>query len=211
MQPIKVSVQLDTADDDGAAQNQTPSGAGDLTLNGALVTNGVAELCDAGMERQVLVTTASNESAKTITIYGTDANGQAINESMTGPNATTGTTTGYFRTITRVAVSAAFTGNVKVGTNGVGATRPVALNTYGRPEVSIQVDVSGTVNFTVQQTLDDINEVGRTSVDWFSHPDSALAAATAAAQGNYAYVPRLVRCKMNSGTGTATMTILQAG
>ena len=211
MKPITVSVQLDAADDDGVAQNQQPSGAADLTLNGALVSGGVATLCAAGMERQVLVTTAANESTKTITIYGTNATGNPISEAITGPNATTGTTTGYFRTITRVAVSAAFTGNVKVGTNGVGATRPVNLDTFGRPEVSIQVDVSGTVNFTVQQTLDSIDTVGRTSVDWYSHPDAALAGATASAQGNYGYIPAFVRCKINSGTGTATMTLIQAG
>ena len=43
MQPISVTVgPLDAADDNGIAQSQTTAGAADLTLNGALVSGGVA-------------------------------------------------------------------------------------------------------------------------------------------------------------------------
>lgn len=208
MQPVTVEVQLDAADDDGIAQNQQPGAAGDLTLNGALVSGGVATLTDAGAARQVLLTSAGDESGKTFTIYGTNATGNPISEEVTGPN-TTATTVQHFRTVTRVAVSAATGGNVKVGTNGVGSSRPIGLNVWGDAPTSLQVDVSGTVNFTVQQTLDDIDAVGAVNVNWVDHPDSALASATSTAQGNYAYLPLWVRLKINSGTGTAALTVLQ--
>lgn len=210
MLPISVTVQLATADDDGVAQNQTPGAAGNLTLNGVLVSGGVATLITGPAARQVLVTTASNESAKTLTIYGTDANGNTIQETMTGPNATTGTTVQYFKTVTRVAVSAAFTGNVKVGTNGVGGSRAIALDQWASGAVALQVDVGGTANFTVQQTLDNMANMDAEDVVWFSHPDTALAAATADAQGSYAYAPAFVRLKINSGTDPVTLTIRQA-
>lgn len=91
---------------------------------------------------------------------------------------------------------------------GTGSTAAIPLDYHGSPWVSLQVVVSGTVNFTVQQTLDDPESASPT---WFPHPDTALAAATASAQGNYAYIPRAVRVTVNSGAGSATLTVIQAG
>lgn len=210
MLPIVLRVQLSASDDNGIAESQTPSGAGNLTLNGALVSGGVATLTDAGQARQVLITTTANETAKTLTIYGTDANGVEINETVTGPNNTTGTTTQFFRTVTRIAVSAAFTGAVYVGTNGVGCSRPAYLDQWAAGTVALQADVSGTVNFTVQQTVDNLNNTSASSISWVNHPDVAMAAATATAQANYAYAPSFVRLKVNSGTGSAQLTIRQS-
>ena len=89
-----------------------------------------------------------------------------------------------------------------------GSSSSVILDHYGRPEISLQVVVSGTVNYTVQQTLDDPADAGAT---WFDHPDTNLVAATTNKQGNYAYIPRAVRIKVNSGAGSATLTVIQAG
>lgn len=209
MTPIRLTVgALATADDDGICASQTPSGAGNLTIAGALASGGSVTL---DKPRRILVTTGSDESAKTLTIYGTNWYGQSITETMTGPNATTGYTTYDFATVTRVAVSAAFTGAVKVGTNGIASSPPIFLDPYGLGPTSIQVVVSGTVNYTIQQSLDDPNSVGYTSTTWVSHPDTAVAAATASAQSNYAYAPRVARLLLNSGTGSATLTIIQSG
>lgn len=94
-----------------------------------------------------------------------------------------------------------------ISQTGAGSTQAAPLDIHGRPEISVQVVVSGTVNYTVEQTLDD--PAGTPT--WFSHPDTNLVSATASKQGNYGYVPRAVRLKVNSGTGTATLTIIQAG
>ncbi len=209
MRPITLTVgALTTADADGICQSQTPSGAGNLTINGALASSGSVTL---DKPRRVLVTTAADESGKTLTIYGTNWYGQSITETMTGPNATTSYTTNDFATVTRVAVSAAFTGAVTVGTNGIASSPPIFLDSYGLGPTSVQVVVSGTVNYTVQQSLDDPNAVGYTSTTWVNHADSAVAAATATAQSNYAFVPRVVRLLLNSGTGSATLTLIQSG
>lgn len=212
-QKVQVTVgPLATADADGIAQSQTPGAAGNLTLNGALVVAGVGVL---DVARRVLITTVSNESAKTLTLYGTDWNGNSVSETITGPNATTAQSVYDYKTITRVAVSAAFTGAVTVGTNGVASSRPIFLDEWMMAPVSLQAVVVGTVNFTVQQTLDDPTIIGATmtytGVTWVNHPDTALAAATATAQGNYAYAPRMVRVLLNSGTGSVTLTTLQPG
>lgn len=209
MLPISVDVQLATADDDGIAQSQTPGAAGNLTLNGALVSGGVATLTTGPAARQVLITTAANESAKVLTIYGTDANGNTISEQVAGPNATTGTTVQYFKTVTRVAVSAAFTGAVTVGTNGVGGSRPIALDQWAS-STGLQVNIAGTVNFTVQSTNDNLNTTSGELVTWIDYPAAALAAATASAQGSYSPSPAFIRLKINSGTGASSLTARQS-
>lgn len=93
---------------------------------------------------------------------------------------------------------------------GAGTSTVAPLDIHGRPEISLQVVVTGTVNFTVQQTLDNVFDSTITPT-WVNHPDTALTAATANAQGNYAFVPAAVRLVVNSGSGTARLTIIQSG
>lgn len=209
MTPISLTVgALATADADGICQSQTPAGAGNLTINGALASSGAVTL---DKPRRILVTTASDESGKTLTFTGTNWYGQSITETMTGPNATTAYTTQDFATVTAVAVSAAFTGAVTVGTNGVASSPPIFLDTYGLGPTSLQVAVTGTVNYTVQQSLDNPNVIGYTSTTWVNHADTAIVAATATAQSNYAYMPCVCRLVLNSGTGSAKFTVIQSG
>ena len=93
---------------------------------------------------------------------------------------------------------------------GAGTTATAPLDIHGRPDISLQVAVTGTANYTVQQTLDNVFDTTRTPV-WFDHPDTNLVAQTVNRQGNYAYVPAGVRLVVNSGSGTARLTIIQSG
>lgn len=91
---------------------------------------------------------------------------------------------------------------------GTGATMP--LDIHGRPEISLQVAVTGTVNYTVQQTLDNVFDPNVTAT-WFDHPDTNMVAQTVGRQGNYAFVPAATRIVVNSGSGTVRYTVVQAG
>lgn len=92
---------------------------------------------------------------------------------------------------------------------GTGSSAVASLDTYRNPfNVGIGVVVSGTVNYTIQHTFDDIFNSAVTPV-WFSHP--TLAGLTANADGNYAFPVRAIKILVNSGAGTATATIVQAG
>ena len=93
---------------------------------------------------------------------------------------------------------------------GVVYSSVAPLDIHGRPEVSLQVNVTGTANWTVQQTLDNVFDSTVTPV-WFDHPDTNMVSQTVSRQGNYAYIPRAVRLKLNSGSGSAALTIVQAG
>lgn len=185
------------------AVTASAAAAGDVSVG----VNGSTTL---DMARRVIITSGGNDSAKTFTITGTDWNNNNISQVVTGANIGIATTTIDFKTVTAIKCSAAPAGTVKVGTNGVAASRPLFLDRFSFPQTALQVDVSGTVNFTVQQSLDNPNTVGLANVDWINHPDTALAGATSSAQGNYAYAPQVTRILLNSGSGTATYTVIQA-
>jgi hypothetical protein len=75
---------------------------------------------------------------------------------------------------------------------------------------AIQCTVSGTANYTVQQTLDDpnslISPVAAALVSWVNHPDTNLVGASTTVQGNYGYAPVFAKVTLNSGTGVVTAT-----
>ena len=193
------------------AGSQTPAGAGNLTLTAGAIAGTTPDVA-----RRVLVTTNADESLNIFTIYGTDWNNNPVSETMTGPNHTTAYTVYDYRTVTRIAISGAASAAVTVGTNGVASSRPIFLDTFAPAPTAIQVTVSGTVNYTVRQSLDNPNTIsgGYTSATWVNHPDAALVSATSTAQGNYAYLPNIVRVTLNSETAGAgnsiTMTVIQA-
>jgi hypothetical protein len=101
---------------------------------------------------------------------------------------------------------------VRVSDASGGAKNSAAavLDYYGRPECSIQVVVTGSATYTVQQTLDNPLEAGVTPT-WFDHPDTNLVAQTVNRQGNYAYIPVAVRVRQTAGSGSVALTIVQAG
>ena len=210
MRPITVTVgPLAAPNAANIAGSQTPSGAGNLTLTAGAIAGTTPDTA-----RRVLVTTNADESANTFTIYGTDWNNNPVSETMTGPNHTTGYTVYDYRTVTKISISGAASAAVTVGTNGIASSRPIFLDTFAPAPTSIQVTVSGTVNYTVRQSLDNPNTIsgGYTSVTWVNHPDAALVAVAATAQGNYAYLPFMCQVLLNSNTnpGTVTMTVIQA-
>jgi hypothetical protein len=89
-------------------------------------------------------------------------------------------------------------------------SNPVVLDYYGRPEVSLQVVVTGSATWTVQQTLDNLLDATVTPT-WFSHPDTNMVTQTINRQGNYAYIPTAVRLQQTAGAGSAVLTVVQAG
>jgi hypothetical protein len=99
------------ADVDGISVIELKGAAGDMTIGGAAASGGVATL---DVPRNVTLTVATtNQSGVSFTVYGTDEYGEAVVETITGPNANTVAGVKAFKTVTRVAASAA------IATNGV--------------------------------------------------------------------------------------------
>ena len=94
-----------------------------------------------------------------------------------------------------------------VSKTGVGSSSALVMNTNVSPfNVGFGVIVTGTVNYTVQHTFDD-PAIGFST--WFSHPTVASQAANA--DGNYAFPVTGIKVLVNSGSGTATLKLVQAG
>jgi hypothetical protein len=95
-----------------------------------------------------------------------------------------------------------------VAQTGTGSSTIIPMNLDSTPyNVGFGVVVTGTVNYTVQHTFD--NPWTTASPTWFSHP--TVAAATTSQDGNYAFPVAAIKVLVNSGSGTATMTVIQAG
>jgi len=175
-------------------------------------TNGIVTLDTA---RRVLFTPGGNDASITWTVYGTDWNGELISEVVTGVASASTTYTNYdFSTISAIWPSGASASTLTVGTNGIASSRPIFLDRYALAPTSLEVDVTGTVNYTVQQSLNDPNDVGYTAVNWVSHPDPAFVNSAVTAQSEYGYIPTVTRITLNSetaGTGHQVVySVLQA-
>lgn len=94
-----------------------------------------------------------------------------------------------------------------VSKTGVGSSSAIVMNTNVTPfNVGFGVIVSGTVDYTVQHTFDD-PAVGFST--WFSHP--TVAGESTNQDGNYAFPVTGIKVLVNSGDGTATLKLVQAG
>ena len=189
--------------------SQTPSTAGALTLNGALVSGGVATM--PASPQRVLITTADN--THTFTITGTAGNGISQSEVVTS-NGTNVQSALDYATVTSIVISGGATAAVTVGTNGV-ASAWVRLDEWGFPQVSIQCSVTGTVNYTIQTSNDDPNSAFPnpplpSAMVWVNSLDTNAVGATANLSSYLAYCPLWVRLLLNSGSGSVTMTAVQA-
>lgn len=85
----------------------------------------------------------------------------------------------------------------QTGTGQTSAIIPLPGNPFN---VGFGVVVSGTVTYSVQHTFDNTN--------WFDH--EAVVGATDNQDGNYAYPVAGIRLNVTAGTGTATLTTIQA-
>jgi len=202
---IELDLTLTTPTTTGLAAAQTLGGAGDFSLNGSLISDG---LFTSDTPRQLIQTAAANESARTFTITGTDENGQAQVLAMSGLNATTGETAEYWKTVTSIASDAATAGNVSFGTVDEVSTGLTPLGQYMAEPVTIAVIVTGTVNFTVQETFNDVvKDINfSNTITWF--PVSALSAKTANTVAVITHRATGFRLLVNSHSASAILKVL---
>jgi hypothetical protein len=94
---------------------------------------------------------------------------------------------------------------------GVESSDPLVLDTLKNPfQVGFGCQVTGTIDYTVQHSFADPNQSGGIPAgSWFDHP--SVAGATDNQDGTYAFPVRAIRLQGNSGTGTVTMDVIQAG
>ena len=105
-------------DADGISAAASVGNNAALVIGGALASGGAVAL-DSG--RIVTILSAGDDSGISFTVTGTDVNGDAQTESITGANAGTATGSKYFKTISGISAVGNPAGNVSAGINNSAA------------------------------------------------------------------------------------------
>jgi hypothetical protein len=161
-----------------------------------------------------LITNVGNDSAVTFTVYGTWIGGQSISETLQGTSGSTVATTLDFATVTRIATSGSTSASgITVGTNTVAGSRWLRLDSWADAQTAIQCNATGTVNYTVQVTMDDPNDpvspVAIGSVTWLNTSDLDAVTAVGDVFTNFDWTPTYARILLNSGSGSVAGTFAQ--
>ena len=212
MRRIEINMDLDAADPNGAFEDQTLGGAGDFTLDGAGITGGEWVTPD-GFAKQIGFESTGNISAVTFTVTGYQDKNKtiAITETLSGPNNNTVETSNYFYSIQSIASDGAVGTNTEAGPvdEAISQIIPIKRSSSNRGErpVALTFIVTGTINFTIQQTNDDIQSLTDRSFNWLNSDDPLLVNSTISVNGNYIVIPSAMRIVINSYSSGAALLI----
>jgi len=216
--PKVFTKQLAAASSNSIALSQSP-GTASLTLNGAAVSGGVATIdaataANSAVGRRVIITSGGNDSGINWTVVGTGPSGSAISDTFAGSNGGAAQSNLDFVTVSSITPSAAVATTAIAGTNGVGSSQwwPLNWDVTSVMNVGYAVEVvSGAVNFTIQHTYDDPNNLLGGSLFPLAFNSPVVAAATANADGIYTGPIAAIRVLINSGAGEIRVRVLQSG
>lgn len=163
-----------------------------------------------GLAHQVTLTSPAQATLAgvTFTIVGTDADGAPKTETgLVGPaSASTVTSTGYFKTVTSLQPSATMGALVvSVGIAAPSLSPTIALDWRSIVGAMHQVEVSGTINFTVQETVDKLFGAAADTLSWGAL-SSGLSSKTATTTAQGLLGGNGARMLVNSVTNGATYT-----
>lgn len=214
MRPIQKTINIAAATTNGIVTATTPADGVDLTLNGSLVSGGVAT---PTYPAQVSFASTSDLSSVVFTVYGTGADNNPLSEAIVGPNNTTVTGTETFKTVNRIAVATAsvFTteeviaGTAAVGI-GTGAWWPLDIYTPNQvTTMSINLLNSAACTYTTEFTNEDIWNLAAADCLAVAHPVTALASGSTDQTGFTTTLMRAVRFNVAAGAGQVRVTVTQ--
>ena len=176
--------------------------------SGATLTLAATSAGD-GLAHLTSITTTTDQSGKTFLITGTDENGVAQTETVTGPNNTTVYGVKYFQTISSIVPSSslgASTVNIGWKNQFVTPTRP--FNNYSRG-VACRVNPSGTINYTVQSTFSDNRTAATIPLAWQNAYDATVNLVSQTAYVDWGFVPppEGMRVLVNSYSNGASLDL----
>lgn len=207
-QPFSIAL-LQSISANSIALVQAVAGAGNATLNGVLVTGGVATPNTA--QQVSLVTTSGANTSQTATVTGTDINGNPQVQTVTFTGTTPVNTPAAFATVTQIAISAALTGNLTVGTvghlllNGSYASNNVAILDQPR-QVSIVSFNSADTTQTALITGFDANGLPQTQTLTFNGITPVLSSDLFASVTSV-YINKTLLGQIQAGTGSVNLTV----
>lgn len=217
----EMDFDFEDADADGICASQTQTTTGSLTLDGALIADseyhtekrGDGKTTVGG--RRIVIVSGGNDSSATFTLTGLDPDGFTLTEDVTGAMTGTATSTEYFEELTDVSSDTTAASTVTVGTADEVTSPTMPLNWRSSNAATITVNVTGTINFTVQQTFEDVLRSGKTLESSYANAVwsdiSALADKTADTTSTASVGATAIRLQINSYSSGAEiqMTVTQ--
>ncbi len=137
-------IESAAADPNGISTSAAVGNNANLVIGGALASGGAVTF---DSPRNVTITSAGNDSGISFTVTGTDVDGAAQTESITGANADTATGSSTFATVTQIAAVGNPAGNVEAGSG----TAVKAIIFDGRCRLKgiylVSTSTGGTISF----------------------------------------------------------------
>jgi|TARA_R100000988_G_scaffold86933_1_gene49859 hypothetical protein len=133
------------ADPDGISASAQVANNAALVIGGALADSGAVTL--AGSGRKLVVVSGGDDSGISFTIVGTDVNGSALTESLTGADSGTATSSNYFKTITSITAVGDPAGTVTAGTSASAADVVFAGRTRLKGYSIVSGGTAGVIEF----------------------------------------------------------------
>ena len=180
MRPYLIDIDPANVDPDGLADGNSSAGA-TLTLDGTLTSGGTFTSADGLAHRLDIIDLGADvQTGATYTITGTDGDGVAQTEDIAGPGASaTIETVKYFLTDSSVAIASPVAGStVDMGTVDEVMSQTLPVNYRHVNAATPHVNVTGTMHYTVLETVDSIHELAAPSTATWTAL-SALSAKTA--------------------------------
>ncbi len=199
MRPIRITLAPATASATAISASASP-GAGAIVLT-ALAAGpidpqaGFVTATTLGLGRIITLVSGGNDSGITFTITGKDENGIAITEGVTGGNIATVPSTLFYTSVSSITHTGSVAGTFSAGIRGTTLSAQLGLlplNFYGRTATLMEVGISGTINYTVKWTADDIvgGTIALNNAALFATPGVAPGTAlTGLAASNYDRIP----------------------
>lgn len=196
--PIKIDI-------DPANVSTTQFGNGVNATGGTAFTL-AASSCGDSLAHQLSFAPSGSVSGSYV-ITGTDADGKTQTETVATSTTNTVESTKYFLTVTEILAPAGIGAEtIDIGFVDEVASKTIVLNHYGNNAASVDLDVTGTVSVTIQDTLDDIFNpdimTDQDAVHWTADANFSTKSADTQAQLARPGV-RAIRVIFNSYTDTA--------
>lgn len=174
---------------------------------GAALTLLASEAGD-DLAHRLNITSGDDLSLITFTISGTDENGAALEEEVTGPNNTTVETVGYFLTVDGIEPSGTLGANtVDIGWVDEFVT-PFIPTRFDLSNISLHVEVDGAIEYTLQHTLSDPEDISAAgAVIWSDSSDTDVVGATTSQDVGYAMPVSGFRLVVGSYTDGASLIL----
>ena len=207
MRPKQIDIDPANANLTGFASNVTGAA---FTITTTATSDGLAH------QVSIRNDSATDHSGKTVTLVGTDADGRAQTEVVTGPGSSaTVESTKYFKTLTSATPSATIGADTfDIGWVDEVASQTIPLNWRSNTPALVHVVVTGTINYDIEATLQDIYNNGsapftftdQEDAAWFN--DANFTAKTASLADDLALAGyRAIRIVINSYTDTAELQV----